>query len=943
MLSEGFATSRGSRGAWLHRDGVTHALRPRRGAGLAALTSGGAIPDTFTYAVVKEPEGLVIGSLDEDFAIESLAGDIFLLGNSSWKILRVEAGRVRVEDAHGQPPTIPFWLGEAPGRSAELSLEVSDLREALEPLLDQPERAIQFLEDECGLPTSGAEQAVNYLRQAKSALGSLPTQKTLIAERFFDEGGGMQLVLHAPFGGRLNRAFGLALRKKFCAGFNFELQAAATDDGILLSLGPQHSFPLESIFDFLSSGDVKHTLEQAVLDAPVFGVRWRWNATRALVLLRQMGGKRMPPAIQRMRSDDLLAAAFPDQAACQENVTRPIVIPNHPLVVETMRDCLYEAMDLPNLQGLVRRIEKREVRLIAKDTPTPSPLTHEILNSNPYTFLDDAPLEERRARAVQTRRTLSEEDLQAFGALDEEAIDAVEQEGRPDVRSVDELADTLREWVLMPIASLPAAWRDWMEDLVTSGRALRMGNHFVSLEKKDLAQAALRGEEEAASSVLRGWMMTGGPATSLRWAEQTGLDARAVDRALLRLEASGSVLRGHFRKDLEWCDREVLARIHRRCLARLRKELEPVTTADFLNFLMTWQHAAPGTQLHGAHGLAEVIAQLEGLQLPAAAWEKEIFASRVVGYHPSLLDELCQNGTVVWGRLLPGRSEESEGDEDDGGERSSARRHAPPHRNTTLSVMLREDLPWLLALTKPEKDVASTWGESARGLYDLLAQRGAMFFNELKEETGRLRTDLDQALWELVTAGAVTCDGFSGLRNLIDPARRREKERLLARYAGGRNPLFLGGGGRWSLFRRALAVSKGTFHEPDAERLAHLYLRRWGVVFRDLVARDPLCPSWRVLLSLYRRLEARGEIRGGRFVSGFAGEQFALPEAVEALRTVRRRSAQDEGVRVTLSATDPLNVTGYLTPPPRVPATLGHRVTFVRGVPKAEERGYGTR
>jgi ATP-dependent Lhr-like helicase len=544
MLSEGIATSRGSRGAWLHRDGVSRTLRPRRGARLAALTSGGAIPDNFNYAVVKEPEGIVIGSLEEDFAIESLAGDIFLLGNNSWRIRRVEAGRVRVDDAHGQAPTIPFWLGEAPGRSAELSSELSDLRATLDSLLEKPERAFSLLQEECGLPPAAAAQTVEYLSEAKAALGELPTQDTLIAERFFDEGGGMQLVIHAPFGGRTNRAFGLALRKKFCAGFNFELQAAATDDGILLSLGPQHSFPLESVFDFLSSKTVEDTLEQAVLDAPVFGVRWRWNATRALALLRQTGGKRVPPVIQRIRSDDLLAAVFPDQAACQENVTRPIKIPDHPLVAETMRDCLHEAMNLEGLRSLLKRIEKREVKLIAKDTPTPSPLSHEILNSNPYTYLDDAPLEERRARAVSVRRTLSEEDLKAFGALDEAAIVAVELESRPDVRDADELADTLRDLVLLPETALPEEWKEWMNILRNAGRVSRAGNHFVSLERREIAERALKGDAEATAAVLRSWLMAGGPATAEQWAKKTELDLSTVQTALLQLEAGGGVLRG---------------------------------------------------------------------------------------------------------------------------------------------------------------------------------------------------------------------------------------------------------------------------------------------------------------------------------------------------------------------------------------------------------------
>lgn len=939
MLSEGIATSRGPRGAWLHRDGVARRLRPRRGARLAALTSGGAIPDNFTYTVVKEPEGTVIGSLDEDFAIESLAGDVILLGNTSWRIRRVEAGRVRVEDAHGQAPNIPFWLGEAPGRSPELSWEVSELRKDLEPMLSDPERAAAFLETECGVPKVGAEQAVQYLRQAQAALGALPTQDALVAERFFDEGGGMQLVLHAPFGGRMNRAFGLALRKRFCAGFNFELQAAATDDGILLSLGPQHSFPLDSVFRFLASRTVQDTLEQAVLDAPVFGVRWRWNATRALALLRHSGGKRVAPAIQRMRSDDLLAEAFPEQAACQENVTRPIAIPDHPLVTETMRNCLEEAMDLPGLTALLRRIEAGEIRLLARDTPTPSPLSHEILNSNPYTFLDDAPLEERRARAVATRRTLSDEDLRAFGALDEAAIAAVEGENWPDLRGADELADALRDLVLLPESAVGEAWRTWLQELLAAGRAQRHGRHYATPERGDLAARALAGDAEAVAAALRAWLMAGGPATAAQWAERTQLSREAVASALLRLESQGFVLRGRFRAAAlaggaeEWCDREVLARIHRRCLSRLRQELEPVTTADFVRFLLHWQHAAPGTQLVGAQGLLEVIAQLQGLQLPAAAWEREVFPARVAGYQSAMLDELCLNGTVLWGRLVSGGGEEEAGP----GDAARGRRRAAPNRNTTLSVLLRESLPHFLRASSPQEPSYAGLGASARQILELLAQRGAMFFNELQAVTGRLRTDLDQALWELVAAGAVTCDGFAGLRNLIQPSRRREKARLLERYPHARGPMFVGGGGRWSLLRPpglAAPAARGPLGEPaELEVLADQYLHRWGVVFRDVLAREPFAPSWRSLLGVYRRLEARGLLRGGRFVEAFGGEQFALPQAVEALRALRREEKSEEEPEVFLSAADPLNVTGYLTPPPRIPATLTHRLRVVGGVP----------
>ncbi|HVO30917.1 MAG TPA: DEAD/DEAH box helicase, partial [bacterium] len=693
MLSEGISTPRGRRGAWLFRDGVNRRLKGRRGAKMVAIGSGGAIPDTAQYQVVKEPEGTVIGSLDEDFAIESMAGDIFLLGNTSWKIQRIEAGRVRVEDAAGQPPNVPFWNGEAPGRSFELSREVGELRAAVEPFVEDTARVAKFLAEECDVADEGALQGAEYLKASKLTLGRLPTQDVLIAERFFDEAGGMQLIVHAPFGMKINRAFGLALRKRFCASFDFELQAAATDNGVLLSTGPQHSFPLINIFDFLHQDTLQHVLEQAVLAAPMFGVRWRWNAQRSLAVLRMFNGKKTPPPILRMRVDDLLAACFPAQAGCQENVERPIAIPDHPLVQETMRDLMTEAMDLPALRGIVEKMVARKIEMIARDTPAPSPLSHEILNSNPYTFLDDAPLEERRARAVMTRRTLSAEDLAAFGALDPEAIASVVEQAQPDVRDVDELHD-----VLLTVGAMPprAEWRELAAQLVEAKRVTTMtagGKLFwVAAERMALARAAWPDatfspqleapagaevaleRDEAITKVLQGTIGLLGPTTAAKLAEMLAQPRSKMEIALAALEGWGNVLRGNFtarapelpepdggvgapaepgvEPELEWCERELLARIHRRCLTRLRQELQPVSTADFMRFLLRWQHVHPGTQLQGPRGVLEAISQLQGVQLPAAAWEREILPSRVAGYKSEWLDELCLSGQVAWGRLV---------------------------------------------------------------------------------------------------------------------------------------------------------------------------------------------------------------------------------------------------------------------------------------------------
>ena len=934
MHAEGVARRAGrAQGARLHRDGVNKKLRGRRGSRIAALTSGGAIPDTAQYAVVAEPEGVTIGSLDEDFAIESMAGDIFLLGNQSWRIKRVESGRVRVENAHGAPPSVPFWNGEAPGRTAELSEEVSLLRKDLEPLLQTEAwpRAYQLLQDECAVPEAGAELIVRYLSAGRAALGALPTQETMIAERFFDEAGGMQLIIHAPFGARQNRAFGLALRKRFCRTFDFELQAAATDEGILLSLGPQNSFPLESIFDFLAPDTVEEMLVQAVLRAPMFGVRWRWNATRSLAVLRSRNGKKTPFNILRMRTDDLLAQVWPQQVQCQENAEGPLVPPDHPLVNETLRNCLHEAMDIDGLKGLLGRMERGEVKLLARDTPEPSPFCHEILNSAPYAFLDDAPLEERRARAVQTRRTLSPEDAVSLGALDDEAVAQVREQAWPDLRDRDELHDLLLSLVLLPESAADENWHALFAELQREGRASRLGASWVATERLPLARS-----EDAALETVRGWMGVLGPVSPAGLAQRLDLAQAEIDAALAQLELQGLVLRGRFTRagstgsGDEWCERTLLSRIHGLTLGRLRREIEPVSSADFIRYLLRWQHVLPGTQLHGAQGLAEVLGQLQGFQIASAAWESEVLPARMGSYQPALLDQLCLGGEIVWGRLS---TAEQSGPE--------PQRRAPPGRATPLALVRRDDLPWLLEAMGGK---AEPLGQRACLVLALLEQRGALFLHELRAQlSDETRGDLAQTLWELVSSGRVTCDGFGALRHLLadcrSPGRAPNGIRRLGEYADrlpGGSRVSAPGAGRWSLLH---APEREPVLRPLAEtpawleQLAGQYLRRYGIVFRDLLAREPRCPPWRELLRVYRRREAQGILRGGRFAAAFSGEQFALPEAVDALRSARRAPKTGEE-RVSLCAVDPLNLVGVLTPGPRVPALAQNRVLYIDGVPE---------
>jgi ATP-dependent helicase Lhr and Lhr-like helicase len=880
MLSEGIATSRGRSGALLHRDQVNHRLRGRRGAKLAAITSGGAIPDSAAYSVIVEPEGKVVGTIDEDFAVESLTGDVFLLGTHSWRIRHVGQGKVRVEDAHGAKPSLPFWLGEAPGRSAELSAAVSDVRghaaaSRVSDWLDEP----------------AARQAVAYVQAGVASLGALPSTDTVVAERFFDESGGMQLILHAPFGSRINRAWGLALRKRFCRTFNFELQAAATDNGIVISLSEQHAFPLETVFEFLRADTVEDVLRDALLAAPMFGVRWRWNVSRALTILRFRGGAKVPAPIQRMRAEDLLASVFPDQVACAENLTGPIRIPDHPLVNETISNCLHEAMDVEGLKRVLEGLESGAIRRVAVENPQPSVFSHEILNANPYAFLDDAPLEERRARAVQLRSTSRTE--VANGILDPAAIEQVSAEVWPDPRNADEVHDALLTFIIAPPV---AEWQRWFDELRAAGRAFTVSRSgfWAATERRDVVDDTL--------ATVRGWMECLGPVTASDLAERLALTIGEVQIALATLESEGQVFQGRYTdtrlpaasrpREIEWCNRRILARIHHLTLGRLRREIAPVTAAQFHQFLFRWQHLAPGTQLHGADGAMQIVRQLQGFEIPASAWEEHVLSRRIAEYAPENLDDLCLSGEVAWARLSPHPA------------LMDADRHVRPTRIAPISFFAREDAEWLI---DPAFGLVETVGLSHAGreVLQALSSRGASFFVDLVRETKRLPSEVEDALWELTAGGLVTADGFENLRALIDPKRRRGEGR-----GHTRRPRHAAG--RWALVTRS-----NTVIAPDdrVKKFAEQLLLRWGVLFRDLLARETVAPPWRDLLPVLRRMEAQGEIRGGRFVSGFTGEQFARPEAIDLLRAVRRA---DDTTAVDVLPADPLNLAGIILPGARV-------------------------
>lgn len=952
MLAEGYTTRHGARGAYLHRDLATRSLRGRRGGRLTALTSGGTIADNSDYAVLLEPQGLNIGTVNEDFAVESLAGDVFQLGNTSYRILKIEAGRVRVEDAQGMPPSIPFWLGEAPGRSDELSFAVARLRGEIDQRLASAESqaaerlqpVIDWLADTPGIPREAAQQIVEYLSRARSALGALPTQRRLIMERFFDESGGTQLVIHSPYGSRINRAWGLALRKRFCRTFNFELQAAATEDAIILSLSTSHSFALDEVWRYLHSASAEQVLIQALLDAPLFGVRWRWIATTALALPRMAGGRKVAPQLQRMKSEDLLATVFPDQVACLENIVGEREIPDHPLVRQTLDDCLHEAMDSEGWLALLRRMESGEVELLTRDLPAPSPLAMEILGARPYAFLDDAPLEERRTQAVLARRWSDPESADDLGALDPEAIAAVGAEAWPEARNSDELHEALT--ALGCIAEAEAAgqphWLQWLAELARAGRATRLQvAHdralWTPLERlawlrSIYPQAAceprlplpagydqLLDEEEALVELIRARLSGFAPLPVPLIARPLALPASAVALALTRLEAQGYVLRGRFSpgaSEDEWCERHLLARIHRYTVKRLRREIEPVELADCMRFLAEWQHLSAGTRMQGREALGTLVEQLEGFQAAATAWESDLLPARLKDYGSTWLDELCRSGRIVWTRLS-GRLKASGG----------------PVRGTPIVLLPRRQLgAWhALASDAPAPELSSR----AQRVFDCLQTHGALFFDELQHDAHLLRSELEDALGELVAVGLVNADSFAGLRALLTPASKRS--RTARRTRGG---AFIGGmadAGRWALVRKPVAgdvAGHAVLPIEALEHIARVLLRRYGVVFWRLLAREAdWLPPWRELLRVYHRLEARGEIRGGRFVAGVAGEQFALPEALALLREVRKRPLAGELLAV--SAVDPLNQLGTLLPGSKVPALPGNRILYRDGVPLA--------
>ena len=972
MLADGFTTRRGRRSAYLHYDMVNERLKARKGARLTALVSGGAIPDNFDFDVMLEPQNIFVGTLNEDFAIESLPGDIFQLGNNSWRILRVENGKVRVEDAGGLPPTIPFWLGEAPGRTIELSNSVSRLRETvseklgdvtnLKPLDEYKEgeeiddsykaSALDWLENEVGIDTVAADQVATYLAAGKAALGVLPSQDNLVMERFFDEAGDMHLVIHSPFGSRMNRAWGLSLRKRFCKKFNFELQAAATEDAIILSLGSTHSFPLEEVFHYLHPEKVRGILIQALLDAPMFEVRWRWNASRALAILRRNAGKKVPPQIQRSQSEDLIALVFPDQLACFENIQGEREVPEHPLVDQTIHDCLYEAMDIEQLEYLLSRIKEKKVNLISKDLREPSPFSREILNANPYAFLDDAPAEERRTNAVISRRWLDPSEVKDLAQLDLEAIHSVKSEAWPQAQNAEELHDALVLFgFLTEEEGKHEGWEFFFQELINDKRAtvLKLENDqnlWVAIERLPQIKPAypdavlspilvvpqrisdtFTQPENALMELVRGRLEALGPVQAQELADSMCKPLHEIETALTLLENDGFVFRGHFTPELEvqeWCERRLLARIHRYTLKKLRKEIEPVSSSDYMRFLFAWHNLEPGTQPEGPKALQKVLEQLEGFEAQAASWESDLLPARLHNYDFGWLDGSCLSGKTVWGRFRPYINS-------NGKQKSTS-----PIKTTPVTLVTRNNVPlWKhLSVTSNDNSKETRLSDQANMVLEYLLKRGASFYHDIVENTGLMHVQVEHAMSELVTHGLLTSDSYTGLRALLVPNKYNSERRRLR----GKVAFTMEEAGRWSLIQpdgNREIDKKG--RKKYLEAVAGILLKRYGVVIRKLADRENLTPPWWELVRVLRLMEARGEVRGGRFVEGVYGEQFALPEAVAQLRRLRKELKK--GNLISISAADPLNLTGIITPEKRIPSVFSNRILYRDGTPVAVKEG----
>jgi ATP-dependent Lhr-like helicase len=555
------------------------------------------------------------------------------------------------------------------------------------------------------------------------------------------------------------------------------------------------------------------------------------------------------------------------------------------------------------------------------DTTEASALSHEIINARPYAFLDDEEFQNRRTNAVTLRRGLTV-DLAAIGSLDPDVIDQVHEEVVPEPTTADDLHDLLMSLVVVRPRD---EWRSLFDELTSRGRAGVIANDGVELwcttEARDDAAGALAGDDGAVTRAVRGHLEISGITTDADLAETTTLATARVASALAALQHEGFAMQGRYRPDgadSEWVARRLLARMHSYSRRSRRERVEPVTAQDFMRFLLRWHHVAPGTQLNGEAGLVSVIEQLQGFESAAVTWEPDLFARRVHHYQAGWLDRLCHDGDVAWLRLTP-RARDAD---------------APagaPSKATPISVLFRADLPWLLDATRLGAEPAQPSVGATAEIVEALRDSGACFAGDLVAATRRLPDDVERGLWDGVARGLVMCDGFGAIRARISGTRAVSDPRRMSRLRRGARTGSTSAG-RWSV---VAGSGDDVDREELAEAVAEQLINRWGVVFRDLAVHDSLRMPWRDIQWALRRLEDRGLVRGGRFVGGFSGEQYALPAAADQL--ARTRKEPRTGERVVVNATDPLNLVGVIVPGPTVPAVRTNRVTYVDGVPESDE------
>jgi ATP-dependent Lhr-like helicase len=664
----------------------------------------------------------------------------------------------------------------------------------------------------------------------------------------------------------------------------------------------------------------------------MFQARWRWNLNRSLMVLRFRGGRRNPPPIQRMESDDLLAAVFPQAAACQDNVTGPLEIPDHVLVRQTIDDSLHEALDVDGVIEVVRGMESGRIRVHCCDTTEASVLAHEIVTARPYAFLDDEEFQNRRTNAVQLRRGLSV-DLASVGTLDPAAIDSVHAEIQPAPETPDELHDLLSALV---VTRPRPEWQALFDRLLQSGRAVCASAPgggvaiWAVAEHAGLIGAGFESDDGAVVAAVRGHLEVSGIVTGADLASMTALPAGRVAYALEALRHEGFAFSDRYTPGAtgpEWVARRLLARMHAYSRRTRRQRVEPATAQDFMRFLLAWQHVSPGARLSGPGGLVTVLDQLQGFEAAAVAWEPEILSRRLEHYRSGWLDELCHAGEAAWLRLAPRARDDAD---------------APlsaPSKATPIALVYRAHLGWLLAGARAGAAPACPEVGATAEIVEVLSERGACFATDLVAATRRLPDDIERALWDGVSRGLIMCDGFAAIRARVAGTRaavRSHRFSHAARLATATAP----SAGRWSLVPTGAAAagsdgSDGLDGHDLAEAVAEQLLQRWGVVFRDLAGRDSFRLPWRELQWALRRLEDRGLVRGGRFVSGFSGEQYALPAAADQLARIRRQPKTGEAVVV--NATDPLNLVGLVVPGQTVQAVRTKRVTYIDGVPTGAE------